>query len=771
MSIAITCPRCQQQYNVDDKLAGKKVKCRGCSSPIAVPAGSEEVLELEGEREMKAPAPPPPTVAAARSASGRQVRVHVTRCPSCTAILSEGAVICTLCGMNLQTGQKEHVENFLDTGAADETPAQKRWFRRRGLPILESADELLKLALSLFTVASIGIWVWHLSETPHGITIVHLIPVALVTALLAGVMAPVAAAAVNGFVRLLKYIPRSDTYWRVALPLMLPFAGSLAAAFPGMGKSLEPLVPMSWVAGVGLLIFFLRAELIEWLVSVATATAAICVMWLVLAGLTSTVGKRAPLYAEMVPGVPWTSFTTSKAPPRGGIAGAIAGGPAITPASPAAMPPAAPATPPPPSSAAPPNTTFPTGPTPSVPSAALVTAAPPTGPSAAAEPTTPARNNTAPGTATPAEAAAPPMREISVASPYLLDIQKDIPELKGIGELVVPSLAAPQFLITRPRPEENVTAVERWSASPLKKQGETIFPLFAPQPATYTLSPKGDVLVALSYFPRTQVDLVYFDRTPRKSIPIEAKDASGEAAVPTLLGFVTPGLFLVRWDVKGQSGIQVWNTAAMPRPEYKAEREYALPPVHPGCAAVISPVGGLLAVAGRDGYIHLVEASTGAVRRRIQPSNLPHRFVDMAFSSDGVQLAVYAVISDTPTVISYRVQTGDTIGGAVLAKGPGSPAPTEAEMTAEGAPPSRRAAHEKRDFVWLQGMPVWLVNGTELIDATTGRKFGTITTSGIAGLKQVGAGQLMFLTEGGKADAVWARLNEAEITAAIQKLR
>lgn len=76
--IKFSCPGCGQHITCDESLGGNEVQCPGCKAVMVVPGGA-----------------PAPAAAA---------------CPGCAAPLAEGAVICTQCGLNLQTGQKLGME-------------------------------------------------------------------------------------------------------------------------------------------------------------------------------------------------------------------------------------------------------------------------------------------------------------------------------------------------------------------------------------------------------------------------------------------------------------------------------------------------------------------------------------------------------------------------------------------------------------------------------------------------------------------------------------
>lgn len=51
MAIVFACPKCQKKYQVDDKYAGKQIKCQGCGSPIPVPVpGAKPAAPQAGQK-------------------------------------------------------------------------------------------------------------------------------------------------------------------------------------------------------------------------------------------------------------------------------------------------------------------------------------------------------------------------------------------------------------------------------------------------------------------------------------------------------------------------------------------------------------------------------------------------------------------------------------------------------------------------------------------------------------------------------------------------
>src|SRR4051794_10925352 len=102
MAIAIQCPACQRSYNVDDKLAGKTVKCKGCGGAIPVVTASAMAgAGLPPEPDIfgvDSAAPPPPVSLplgnpnAAGISHGRSPGMS-QKCPSCGAPLAEASRI------------------------------------------------------------------------------------------------------------------------------------------------------------------------------------------------------------------------------------------------------------------------------------------------------------------------------------------------------------------------------------------------------------------------------------------------------------------------------------------------------------------------------------------------------------------------------------------------------------------------------------------------------------------------------------------------------
>jgi hypothetical protein len=82
------CPQCQQHIACGPEYFGRQIACPACGGQMQVPNPNPPAPSTP-----LVPRPPAPPQAGAG-------------CPSCGAPIAPGAVLCTACGFNLQTGQK-----------------------------------------------------------------------------------------------------------------------------------------------------------------------------------------------------------------------------------------------------------------------------------------------------------------------------------------------------------------------------------------------------------------------------------------------------------------------------------------------------------------------------------------------------------------------------------------------------------------------------------------------------------------------------------------
>jgi hypothetical protein len=141
MKISIQCGQCGKQYQVKPELAGKKVKCQACGTPISIPADAEAKGESPPQKaapagKAKAPAAIKQPAAARKSAAPAQPKAEVLPqtprhsildehmagavrlpgvgemyCPKCKAIIPTASVLCVTCGFDLQSGRDTRVSS------------------------------------------------------------------------------------------------------------------------------------------------------------------------------------------------------------------------------------------------------------------------------------------------------------------------------------------------------------------------------------------------------------------------------------------------------------------------------------------------------------------------------------------------------------------------------------------------------------------------------------------------------------------------------------
>jgi len=127
---------------------------------------------------------------------------------------------------------------------------------------------------------------------------------------------------------------------------------------------------------------------------------------------------------------------------------------------------------------------------------------------------------------------------------------------------------------------------------------------------------------------------------------------------------------------------------------------------------------------------------------------------------------MFAIVQDTPTVLSFKAQRGDSVATSVIA--------TAHQPAVNIADPEVEGGLCGNDLLWLQNGASWLIAGTKLIESSTGREIGTIDAPGITNQYHVGNGQLIFVSPsptGTGFDGIAARLDDAKVKATLEKIR
>ncbi|HEY4328350.1 MAG TPA: hypothetical protein VGN88_01340 [Phycisphaerae bacterium] len=700
MPISIQCDQCHRSYNLDDKFAGKTVKCKNCAALMRVPGGTTELESVPEE------------------------------CLACGNRMPHSARVCTACGFNRQTGQRESTQ--METEIADRVQARqkkRRWVREPGSHLLESLDQLIKIIFFLALLAGISLTVMHVFKSPTGFSFPALLPTLFILGVLALVMSPLSTLAVSATLRALKIAPREDTYTRILTCVLLPFSISMMAGWPEMAAQWGWATPVAWLVAIGLLIYFLRGDLIEWGASLGAASIALLLslIFVNIAGslLTAATG---PLYVDMLPPGPWASLATGHSPENGAKpanTGTIADGtPSFIP-----MPiPTTQGVTPPPDIITPPaqNVTAPPNPRPNR-----------QPPQPAPTPGTQVAINITPQNppATVASRPAPPPPVPVIVKSNSFSTIAEFKDFAGIQSVAVATGTAETMLTVAS--DGTTTDVQRWSITnpdkPEKKERIVGVPYFAQRPPVFCLSPKGDAAVAMVSFPRRQLEITYFDnKIAKKIIPFDGT-VPAEAA-GSFPGFLDINRFTTRWDYKGSTIVQVIST-----PTGQEARHFNIDvAVPPSDSVVISPSGRLMAVYGTNqnaapnlphNQLILVNLDSGNIQGRINVSDLPVRFLGLAFSPDSAQVALYCAVSDLPTIMTFKVTTGAIISQNLLSQ----------------VPLDKNFVAPSHSLLWMPGNQNLLVNGADLVSPITGKKFGSLELSGILDQQIVGTSTLALI--------------------------
>ncbi|MCB9851960.1 MAG: hypothetical protein H6819_02600 [Phycisphaerales bacterium] len=152
MSIVIECISCRTKKKAPDRLAGKRVRCK-CGNVIAIPA--EAPLATPSELDLSE---------ISLMSHGDAVAAP-TSCPSCMAVMQEGAILCVNCGFNKQTGQR--VGDAGESGGAIEAAGESPTLTRKKVdakPPPAWVSSVVKMLVFLVFAGGFGYAAYHIVQ-------------------------------------------------------------------------------------------------------------------------------------------------------------------------------------------------------------------------------------------------------------------------------------------------------------------------------------------------------------------------------------------------------------------------------------------------------------------------------------------------------------------------------------------------------------------------------------------------------------------------------
>lgn len=260
------------------------------------------------------------------------------------------------------------------------------------------------------------------------------------------------------------------------------------------------------------------------------------------------------------------------------------------------------------------------------------------------------------------------------AQGYVAEAQ-EVAVRRGTEQLIrAVTPASAVAVLVRGTQGDTVEVFDGKAAEPVAVADFQTDPQFRNNPGAYALSPDGKLLARLTSWPKLEASVYSFEKKAEAK-SIELDTVNGE---PTLVGFMAPDRFIIRWQLGGEHGLQVWNARTGER-----GRQLVLsrvdPPPAPGSEA-ISPDGRTYAIVNRAAPANAPRGRAAAAQQGLQVllydviggGTQPRRFqvpvlgnqpgvspAGLAFSPDKQRLALLLVDNQgRAVVLQWNMATG-----------------------------------------------------------------------------------------------------------------
>lgn len=293
------------------------------------------------------------------------------------------------------------------------------------------------------------------------------------------------------------------------------------------------------------------------------------------------------------------------------------------------------------------------------------------------------------------------------ASPIVRTIEP-LSDTGNFDGVIYPSTSSNHMAIIRDRGTEG-DVIELWSFGPLKKISEARFNHAPGMRDHYILSPDGDLMVRIVNWPRMSAQVWSFSRRQ----VVQSVDLDSRLGQAMLIGFANDTQFVVQWTQGDLSGMEYLDAVTgrhlrqvnLPRGRRQVS-DYAFSPDGKSIALPVQ--------FDQGAYIALYEFPTGRPGRRFQLKDIdPHGNVQpagIAFSPDGRRLAV------------LFQQNGN---GLLLCWNVAGPVPPLEYIYPNGFGFIDRRELHGTALQWLDDTD-WLLWGRGIIDADTGKSLGQV---------------------------------------------
>jgi hypothetical protein len=315
---------------------------------------------------------------------------------------------------------------------------------------------------------------------------------------------------------------------------------------------------------------------------------------------------------------------------------------------------------------------------------------------------------------------------------------QDVAMRRGAEQLVRPITPGGSYaVIVRNQQGDAVEIFDGKATEPVAAAQFQTDPQFRNNPGAYALSPDGKLVARLVSFPNLKA-AVYSVDAKSDLVSIDLEDKYGE---PTLVGFIAPDRFVVRWTKYGNSGVEVWDAKAgrrgrqtdlfqvVPQPSPGSEavspdgRTYAVVNQSGGATAVRPPRGAAAAAPGQM-QIALYDLVAGGQPRRFLVTGLENvhgvQPAGLAFSPDKTRIAgLFVDPLGRAVVLEWSMANGKVIGGDHVV-----PDKLDVPRTGFG---------RTRALDWVAGGRGLLVAGRIIMNPDTGATLATLDAGRVIG--------------------------------------
>ena len=674
MPLEIKCESCQKRYRVDERFAGKKVKCRNCGAIISVQSNNDDEPDL-----------------ASLSAAGM---AHDAEGESISSFVGVPHIERPAAAPPRQDDEEESADDSealpAGFGAALKMARSRdgvRRFRLLSYPGVQAVDVAMPWvigALCLIPVLWQGVNIAR-AASPAWITFTQF---GLTLLLFLVVIVPATTRGLRVAANMLHFELPDSAGWRTLGVYSLPFA--LAAIFYWQ---IEGMAGLIFGLAVGVLLvgpLLLVVMQLHWVEAV--------VAWM-MGSLFFAASVAVTAGMLFVTGLIITAATAGGgSPPPKVIAKAPTKPPVVAPTTEPAV-----------------QATVDVPPTNDTPPVAVVPSTQPITPPAVVDntpggmlgglptPPPPPPVTPNPNDIKPPEPVAPKPEHVAVNPSPIVKTARDLDAIGDIDSLIDNDVAGGAVVAMKHTMEaDRLMGVD---LAQNKLSGDVSFKRDPQANARYLATPAGDAAIRIATWPKLRLEVLPLSSARQ----MKALNLNEQNGIPSLLGVGANEMVLVGWQNNGQYAVEPWNLKTG-----LAGRGFRTPPLFQGATA-LSADGKTMALATKiegPAQVQLFEVLSGRVRKfpiTSLDTKWPLEPAALTFSPDSSRVAICFERDGGVLVLAWNVATGKQVAEQIYVAGM--------------LPIPQRMGFSGRGLDWLDNN-TWLLFGQTLLDANSGAVLG-----------------------------------------------